>query len=183
MKSLYECQVEHYIYRCKSCAENIYGTRPPSSAYADRVAHLLLSTAATESHFVYRRQMVFSWDSNRGAWGLWQTEQGSVEDGIKYLDMHPEMRQRAAVWLYQQKNAAASILHAANIEHILLLISGWDRLGCLFARLHYIRFPEAVPHGLEAQAAYWKKYYNTRLGKGQPSDYIGNWHRHVQLYT
>ena len=35
-------------------------------------------------------------------------------------------------------------------------------------RVHYYRKPAALPHygDAEAMTAYWKRYYNTRLGKG-----------------
>jgi Fe2+ transport system protein FeoA len=41
-------------------------------------------------------------------------------------------------------------------------------LQAAFCRLHYRRVPTALPKSdnLEAQAKYWKKYYNTDLGKG-----------------
>ena len=41
-------------------------------------------------------------------------------------------------------------------------------LQAAFCRLHYRRVPSALPKSdnLTAQAAYWKKYYNTHLGKG-----------------
>ena len=41
-------------------------------------------------------------------------------------------------------------------------------LQAAFCRLHYRRVPSALPKedNLKAQAKYWKKYYNTHLGKG-----------------
>ena len=41
-------------------------------------------------------------------------------------------------------------------------------LQAAFCRLHYRRVPSALPKKdhLEAQAKYWKKYYNSHLGKG-----------------
>jgi len=41
-------------------------------------------------------------------------------------------------------------------------------LQAAFCRLHYRRVPSALPKGddLESQAKYWKKYYNSNLGKG-----------------
>jgi len=38
----------------------------------------------------------------------------------------------------------------------------------LMARLHYLRVPEPLPDkdDVEGLAKYWKKYYNTNLGKG-----------------
>ena len=41
-------------------------------------------------------------------------------------------------------------------------------LQAALCRLHYRRVPSALPKAddLNAQAKYWKKYYNTELGKG-----------------
>ena len=41
-------------------------------------------------------------------------------------------------------------------------------LQAAFCRLHYRRVPAALPKvgDLEGQAKYWKKYYNSHLGKG-----------------
>jgi hypothetical protein len=41
-------------------------------------------------------------------------------------------------------------------------------LQAAFCRLHYRRVPSALPKSgdIEGQAKYWKKYYNSHLGKG-----------------
>ncbi len=38
---------------CKKCADNIWGTRPPTPRYAQAVADLLLGTAAQESNLIH----------------------------------------------------------------------------------------------------------------------------------
>jgi hypothetical protein len=45
-------------------------------------------------------------------------------------------------------------------------------LSLLFCRLHYKPFPEAIPQDIKNRAAYWKKYYNTELGKGDVEHYL-----------
>lgn len=40
------------------------------------------------------------------------------------------------------------------------------------ARIDYLRIPEPIPKDLQSQALYWKNYYNTKLGKGTPEEYI-----------
>ena len=47
-------------------------------------------------------------------------------------------------------------------------------LAFIIMRLHYRLIPEAVPDTVEGRAAYWKKYYNTELGKGTVEEYIEN---------
>lgn len=45
-------------------------------------------------------------------------------------------------------------------------------LALLFTRIFYLLRKGKVPDTLEGRARYWKKYYNTRLGKGTPEHYI-----------
>lgn len=45
------------------------------------------------------------------------------------------------------------------------------------ARLQYYRIPEAIPSSVKGQAEYWKKYWNTKLGKGTIEQYVAH-HKH-----
>ena len=51
--------------------------------------------------------------------------------------------------------------------------------ACAMCRVHYRRVRDALPTAgdLPAQAAYWKKYYNTPLGRGTETEYIENWEK------
>lgn len=53
--------------------------------------------------------------------------------------------------------------------------------AALMARLVYKRVPEALPaaNDLAGQAKYWKKYYNTELGKGTPEGYIMSYRQDI----
>lgn len=48
-------------------------------------------------------------------------------------------------------------------------------------RVHYLRVPKPLPGAddLDALAAYWKKYYNTPLGKGTAEEFISNYKKYV----
>lgn len=164
---------------CRSCAEEIYATRAPNERYALAVAQLLAGTAATESHFQFRRQHGFGWTSDGGAWGLWQTEYSAVSDSIKYLRARPELLERAAAWLYAHASIDLVALIEEPVDRVLRMIMWVDALACLFCRLHYLRFPAAVPAGPEAQAHYWKRYYNTIEGAGTPQKYLANYQHYV----
>ena len=39
-------------------------------------------------------------------------------------------------------------------------------------RFHYRRVPSAIPKTKEGRAKYWKKHYNTKLGKGTIEHYL-----------
>ena len=49
------------------------------------------------------------------------------------------------------------------------------------ARVHYLRVPEPLPMAgyITGLGAYWKKYYNTPLGKGTVQEFIDNYRRYV----
>ena len=45
-------------------------------------------------------------------------------------------------------------------------------LSFLFCRLKYKLIPEPIPETIEGRARYWKKYYNSVLGKGTIYHYL-----------
>ena len=56
----------------------------------------------------------------------------------------------------------------------------WNlKYAIAMCRIHYLRVPAAIPFGLQAHAAYWKKYYNTPLGAGTEDEYITNYQKYV----
>lgn len=163
------------IALCRDCAGQIYGTHPPSGRYAESVARLLMGTAAAESLLRHRRQIGFSMENPNGAWGLWQTEQHAVADSVRYLARRRDVL--AAATRFAPSVAEAMCAGALPRMH---MIRDDDRLAVLFARLHYLRVAEAVPDDLRGQAGYWKKYYNTRLGKGTVEGYMDKWRQYVE---
>lgn len=169
----------HIIDLTQSCAREIYGLTAPSEQYAGRVARLLAGTAAVESRFVYHRQIGLPWDEAYGAWGLWQTEHPAVMDSLKYLQHRPDVERRAAEWLYGVDGADMVDWYGLLPLHLMRTLAGWDRAACLFARLHYLRVPTAVPESLLGQAEYWKKHYNTHLGAGTIPGYLDAYQRYV----
>jgi len=172
---------------CHSCAEAVHNGRPPSGRYARWAGQLLFGTAAHESvGFKYRRQIGFSLENSRGGWGLWQLESGSMGDSIKYIDGRPALRENVTQWLGDydedgQLGLVPAILGGAGGTDVISRLIAepiGDPLACLLARLHYMRFPEAIPGAVTEQAKYWKHRYNTHLGKGTPNQYAANWERH-----
>ena len=168
---------------CHSCASHTYGIRAPSEEYTNQVARLLFGTAMQESGGLkHNRQMGYGWADHRGAFGLWQIELISIRDSLEYLDRHVAVAARASEWLWQNLDSPPDWYDdyrtiGGDDDHgpLLRLMCGWHRLNCLMARVHYLRRPEPVPYGPQAHAAYWKQWYNSELGAGEPADYIGNW--------
>lgn len=54
----------------------------------------------------------------------------------------------------------------------------WDlKYAAMMCRMFYLRKPGAIPVTLAGQAAYWKRFYNTSLGKGTVEEYIRNYQK------
>ena len=47
-----------------------------------------------------------------------------------------------------------------------------DKTNLVFARLYLMMRPDPIPRTPQDRAKYWKKYYNTVLGKGTPQKYL-----------
>ena len=156
---------------CRDCA-----ARFPNP---DAAADLLLGTAAQESNFVYRRQIGFAPDSQRGAFGLWQVEQGSMKSSLSLLNRKPELLAASFAFLVAYPNNLCALLSSYNVASIanIMRYEMGDPMACLFARLHYLRVRAPIPGDLAGQAVYWKLYYNTVKGKGTAGQYLDNWRR------
>lgn len=113
---------------------------------------LVLATGAVESEYRFIDQTA----AGPGpAFGPFQMERATHEDIWRWLALRPQL--------------------AAKVrERMVLPMDGCEQMhgnwfyAAIMCRLHYIRFPEAVPSvgDIDAMAGYWKKYYNTRLGAG-----------------
>jgi hypothetical protein len=60
-----------------------------------------------------------------------------------------------------------------------------DKLAAALCRIKYLSINEPLPPAgyTDLQARYWKKYYNTILGKGTSRDYLKSWNRFVNPFT
>ena len=163
---------------CQECAEKFYSNRP-SMLQIISVRNLLFGTAAQESSLQWERQRIKDQDSRVGGYSKWQLEKGSVTDSLELLKRNPAIAVRATDFLFCDSMATPMWVSTWTVEHILdsMRINDNDYLGCLFARLHYLRVPAPIPEGLAEQARYYKKYYNTYLGAATPEQYVSNWER------
>ena len=126
--------------------------------------NLLLGTAAQESRLgKYLHQI------NGPALGIYQCEPNTLDDIFnKYLRHRKELLRKilklSIPGLTKSKNAVGNLYYATAI-----------------ARIHYYRVPEKLPSSddIEGLANYWKKYYNTKKGKGTPEEFINNYKRYV----
>ncbi len=111
----------------------------------DSHIELLIGTAAQESN-------AGTYLKHGSAVGIFQTEPGTF------------------AWL-KKKYQGRYRLQDVKFEEL-----EWNlKYSILFARLRYLAVPERIPDQLEGWAYYWKKYYNTRLGRGTEEDFIKNY--------
>ncbi|MBF0602155.1 MAG: hypothetical protein HQL07_00510 [Nitrospirae bacterium] len=130
--------------------------------WSEAAEELVLGTAIQESGLRYVHQI-----GSGPACGLWQMEPATHNDiWGNYLQSRPKV--------------GLSILGPySKPDHSRLM---WD-LGyaCSMCRVHYLRSPQGLPNAgdIAGQAGYWKKWYNTPLGKGTVEQYMSNWKRMI----
>lgn len=133
------------------------------SMWSEAAENLVMGTAAQESRLQYLRQV------KGPALGLWQVEPAT----------HHDIWQN---WLWNRPLVVGQIRQAAMVEigaatpaDELLIFN--LRYAAIICRLIYRRRPEPLPDAddLPGLAAYWKKTYNTHLGKGKPEEFIANY--------
>ncbi len=193
MSNGFSTQVPKELFKlCQQVARDIYDTKKPSEQYADRVARLLFMTMAHESdNFAFRRQRGCGLASPIGAWGIMQTEWGSMLDSFRALEARPVLRTRVLEALSPDSGKAllAAIAHvdaffedwenktskmrAEQMEFLLPLTEeGGDLLSVILARLHYLRNASPVPASEGQMAEYAKFVYNTARGKASSLRYL-----------
>lgn len=134
--------------------------------YSDSAVNLLLGTMAQESHFgTYIKQL------GRGpALGVYQMEPNTHTDIVNNFISYRQSIQRVI----------GEKLGYDLLDHKKLV---WDlRYATMFCRLHYYRKPESLPlyDNVPALASYWKRHYNTHLGKGTEEEFIENFNRYIK---
>jgi hypothetical protein len=171
----------HRIWQlCNEVALRVYDTKAPSARYASAVARLLFGTCAQESNLIWTRQRTPRWDGVIGGFSRWQLETGSIQDSQGMARNRPALGRNCANLIFGDPNAPDNALALPPMESILwcLRMDSGDALGCVLARLHYMRVNAPVPESVEDQAVYWKRYYNTAVGKGTTAQYLKSWARH-----
>ena len=132
--------------------------------YSEDAVELLMLTAAQESHLGrYLKQI------QGPARGVFQIEPSTMADLIRnYL-------------MYRDKlGDALKRVHGDGLETEIHL-TGNLAFQIVVARLIYRRVPEPLPNRLDVteMAEYWKKYWNTHLGKGTVQEAVDNYYKYV----
>lgn len=131
---------------------------------------LVMGTAAKESGgLVWLRQL-----GNGPALGLWQMEPFTfrdLRDGFLSGDAPGKVQLRRAVGSFSASFSPDPTELCWNL-----------RLAAAYCRLKYLSVNEPLPPAgdVAAMARYWKRYYNTRIGKGREEEFVSYWESTIQ---
>jgi len=133
--------------------------------YSHEAERLLIGTAIQESRLKYIVQL-----GGGPALSYFQIEPDTIHDiNENYLKFRPSLKEKADYFKVENISVEEQIV--------------WNMaLSVVYARLHYRRIPEKLPDAddLTGQARYWKRYYNTALGRGTEEEYIANYRREIE---
>ena len=142
--------------------------------YSESAVNLLLGTAAQESHMgTYLKQIkgpalgIFQMEpaTHKDVWVNWLSHNRNVADTILNISFFAESDDFD---LYQPCFDFAKTFQYSLISNLFYATA--------MARIHYYRVPEHLPNAddWEGLAKYWKKYYNTKNGKGTVEEFLEN---------
>lgn len=125
---------------------------------------LLLETAAQETNIgLYRDPTPY-----RAGSGLCQ------HDLLPFIDIKNRTRHKFKKIILDKFGIDINIVEWRELENSPLL-------SFIFCRLFYILKRPPIPSTRSGRAAYWKRHYNTRLGRGTTSEYMSNARKFIPL--
>jgi hypothetical protein len=128
----------------------------PHDLWSQVAEDLLMGTAAQESRLgKYIAQI------SGPAKGIFQMEPATEKDLWNYISRKD----------LTDLVGSTSGVFAPNLLHL----EGNLIYQIVIARIFYRRVKEAIPEGLVPQAKYYKKYWNTELGKATVDQYVKNY--------
>lgn len=131
--------------------------------YSDSAVMMLLETACAESQLTYVKQI-----GGGPALGFFQMEPATYTDIFNWICLKgKEYYNRVSYCIYELPESNIMLPNHTHLIHNI-------RLQTVFARLHYWRVKDPIPEASPARAEYWKKFYNTPLGKGTVAHYLNS---------
>jgi len=148
----------------RDMVEEVLKYLEPEIPYSFTAVELLVLTAATESHLgTYLKQV-----GGGPAKGVYQMEPDTADDiWENYLAYREPLAKRieSLVSDYYYNDLAYNLVYQTAM-----------------VRVHYFRVPESLPPNTpQALAEYWRKYYNTHLGKGTVEKAVADYLRLAPL--
>ena len=131
----------------KQIKEIIEWTLNRMDMYSDDAAAMIYRTGMAETGYKHLKQM-----GGGPAIGFFQIEPATIDNYVAY---RPQIKTDLYALGFDEKDGEMRVM--SNIA-----------LQVAFCRLCYRRDKNAIPslENMKAQAKYWKKVYNTKLGKG-----------------
>ena len=139
-----------------SIKEIVEGTLYKLDMYSDDALSLIMRTGWAESGYRALRQY------KGPAIGFWQVEMDTVKDTLdNYVAYRPHIMEVLEELGLNTEDLEFSVLSSIALQ-------------AAFCRLKYRRDSKPIPSwdDMEAQAKYWKRVYNTELGKGTIEHFI-----------
>lgn len=134
---------------------------------------LILGTIAQESQFgTYLYQL-----GNGPALGICQMEPATHNDiWNNYLKYKPDVANLVRSYALTSGPFATSNSFPSAKQMV-----GNLYYAIAMCRIHYLRIKAPLPQAgdINGYAAYWKKYYNTVLGKGTEPEFVANYKKYV----
>ena len=130
--------------------------------YSLEAEKLLMGTAAQESNF--RNVSQTGGGPAKGPFQMETITHDDLWNRIVHRHATLELRIRALL-----KGAAPSApMPMGNAAYAVAM-----------CRVKYWSVRDSIPRDLTGWSQYWKRWYNTPLGKGSPGEFIANWHLYV----
>ena len=151
----------------KQIRELIGDTLRKINMYSPEAENLIFGTGLVESNYDYLKQ----WN-NGVARSWWQIEPGmtgALDTIVNYLDYRKNLLGKCAV---AAKVAPFYFRVGVEEEEVRDLLEINISYAIIMCRLKYRRVPKKLPKTVEGMANYWKKYFNSELGKGDPKEFI-----------
>ena len=126
--------------------------------YSDDALTLIMRTGWAESGY----RALKGATSGNPALGFWQVEPFTAKDTLdNYVKFRPRIKESLMFLGLNEEKLEFSLL--SNIA-----------LQAAFCRLKYRRDKQSIPSwdNIEAQAQYWKRVYNSELGKGTVKHFL-----------
>ena len=147
----------------KQLRELIVETLKEIDLYSEDAVNLMMGTAAQESRLGEFIRQLFGGP----ALGIFQMEPNTFRDICKN-------------YLVYKKDLWDKIINICNSPFVSPDMLVWNlKLAICMTRVHYLRVPEKLPNSIEGYANYYKKYYNTYLGKATTEEFIHNYKKYV----
>jgi len=147
----------------------LYVVRPtleylaPEIPYSIEAENLLVATAVHESKLTYLVQ-----HDDGPARGVFQIEPTTAQDNwTNFLAFNKSLREK--------------VENLSGLRHLDLIANFPYQVA--HARIKYVRDPEPLPAAADVigQARYWKRVYNTHLGKGSVVKFIKDYPEEILL--